>query len=224
MYFSRIEVNRSAVGVKDVVRLSAGDGYQIHRRMWAIFTDGPGRRRDFLYRHEAARGWPKFYVVSERLPVDSTGLWSIDSKPYHPRLARNERFFFCFRANPVRTKRDEGNRQHRHDVVMEAKRRLTQESGKGRELSMPEIIQEEGTAWLLSRAEKHGFAIDLRKLRVDAYQQHVLYRKDRKISFSTLDFNGILSVVEPELLTDALFHGVGPAKGFGCGLIMLRRL
>jgi CRISPR system Cascade subunit CasE len=224
MYFSKIELNRAVVGVRDLVRLSVGDGYQIHRRIWAIFSDGLERRRDFLYRHEATQGWPKFYTVSERPPEDSTGLWNLASKPYQPRLSAGEKLSFSLRANPVRTKRDAEKRQHRHDVVMEAKTRLVREGRERIEFSLPEIIQEEGSAWLLSRAERHGFAVDPDRLRVDGYQQHVLYKKRGKISFSTLDFNGILIVTDPGLFERSLYHGLGPAKGFGCGLMMVRRL
>ena len=40
MYFSRIELNRGAVKVRDVVRISGGDGYQVHRHIWSLFADG----------------------------------------------------------------------------------------------------------------------------------------------------------------------------------------
>ncbi len=223
MYFSRIELNRGAVKVRDLVRVSGVDGYQIHRHIWSLFADGPDKHRDFLYRQETIQGWPKFYTVSERPPVDPSGLWSVAEKTYDPRLKPGERLMFSLRVNPVRTKQDIENRHHRHDVVMEAKKRHAQESGGKPPIPLSELIQEEGTAWLVSRAEKYGFTVEPRSLRVDGYQQHVLYRKPGKITFSTLDFNGILTVTDPELLIEGLFHGIGPAKGFGCGLMMVKR-
>ena len=39
----------------------------------------------------------------------------------------------------------------------------------------------------------------------------------------TLDFGGILTVVDPERFIEALYQGVGSAKAFGCGLMLVRR-
>lgn len=223
MYFSRIELNRGLVRVRDLVGIFGGDGYKVHRHIWSFFADGADSRRDFLYRQETAQGRPRFYTVSERPPVDASGLWTVLGKPYQPRLITGQRLMFSLRVNPVRTKRDAENRQHRHDVVMEAKKRQLEKGGDKPPVSLSQIIQEEGCAWLTARAEKYGFTVELHTLRVDGYQQHVLYKKQGRITFSTLDFNGILGVTDPGLFRATLFHGIGPAKGFGCGLMMVKR-
>jgi CRISPR system Cascade subunit CasE len=52
------------------------------------------------------------------------------------------------------------------------------------------------------------------------YQQH--HFKKRGIKISTLDFQGLLEVTEPELfIQKVLYKGIGPAKAFGCGLLSL---
>jgi CRISPR system Cascade subunit CasE len=112
----------------------------------------------------------------------------------------------------------------RHDVIMDAKTRLKLEKGEHVAISAAEVVQEQGAHWLISRAAKHGFDVDARDVRADGYLQHSLMNKQRRISFSTLDFNGVLTVIDPEKLIDALYHVVGPAKGFGCGLILVRRI
>jgi len=50
-----------------------------------------------------------------------------------------------------------------------------------------------------------------------------LYKKQGRITFSTLDFSGILGVTDPGQFRNTLFNGIGPAKGFGCGLMMVKR-
>ncbi|MHB1353416.1 MAG: type I-E CRISPR-associated protein Cas6/Cse3/CasE [Thiobacillus sp.] len=40
----------------------------------------------------------------------------------------------------------------------------------------------------------------------------------------TCTFEGILRVEMPEQLASLLENGVGPAKAFGCGLLLVRRL
>jgi CRISPR system Cascade subunit CasE len=59
---------------------------------------------------------------------------------------------------------------------------------------------------------------------VDGYIQHrfVKPKKKQMVQISTLDFTGLLTVTDPERFTTALFNGIGPAKGFGCGLMMVR--
>jgi CRISPR system Cascade subunit CasE len=41
---------------------------------------------------------------------------------------------------------------------------------------------------------------------------------------STLEFNGVLRVVNVEQFLETLHRGIGPAKAFGCGLLPVRRV
>ncbi|MCI0421919.1 MAG: type I-E CRISPR-associated protein Cas6/Cse3/CasE [Acidobacteria bacterium] len=49
-------------------------------------------------------------------------------------------------------------------------------------------------------------------------------RHGKKIELSTLDFEGVLLVTEPDRFLRALLSGIGPAKAFGCGLMLVRRI
>lgn len=223
MFFSMIRINRNA-SPHDVAALGKGNGYQAHQLVWNLFADSPDRCRDFLYRHETVKGWPTFYTISERQPTDTTGLWEVQSKEYRPKLVSGQRLAFTLCVNPIRSKRDENGRQHRHDVIMEAKTLL---KGQGERIDEAEVIQKQGERWLMERCSKLGFSVSSEGLRVDGYQQHRLFKGkgNQPIIFSTLDFNGILTVTDPEtFVTECLFRGIGPAKGFGCGLMMVRRV
>ncbi|MDP2211516.1 MAG: type I-E CRISPR-associated protein Cas6/Cse3/CasE [Candidatus Aquicultor sp.] len=222
MFLSVIKLGRN-MSPRDVFALTKGDGYQLHRLIWNLFADNPDRRRDFLYRHETVDNWPTFYTVSERKPSVITGDWEVKSKEYSPKLSAGQRLSFMLRANPICSKRDEENKQHRHDVVMEAKSRL-REQGESRLLSL--LTQEEGSNWLSARAARCGFAFMPEHIRVDGYQQHRFFKGkgNKQVSLSTLDFNGVLTVTEPELFLETLYRGIGPAKGFGCGLMLVRRV
>lgn len=223
MIFSLIRLRRDA-SPHDVATLGGGDGYRAHQRIWNLFADSPDRRRDFLYRHDSAKGWPTVYCVSQREPVDNTGLWDIASKEYRPRLVVAQRLAFMVRVNPVRSKRDDAGQQHRHDVIMEAKTRLAR-LGEG--IDKPALIQAQGERWLLERCSSMGFAASPGGFRADGYRQHRLAKggKEQPITFSTLEFNGVLTVTDSDAFVDkCLFRGVGPAKGFGCGLMLVKRL
>jgi CRISPR system Cascade subunit CasE len=68
-----------------------------------------------------------------------------------------------------------------------------------------------------------GIALSEDGLRVDGYRIW-WQRSNRGISLSTLDFEGSLTVTDPADFLNALLSGIGPAKAFGCGLLLVRRL
>jgi len=39
-----------------------------------------------------------------------------------------------------------------------------------------------------------------------------------------MDFAGVLKVEDSGLFAESLITGIGPAKAFGCGLMLIRRL
>lgn len=221
MFFSRIRLKRDAAREKQFWQHVDG-GYAMHSLIWDLFTDGPERARDFIYRQDLVEGLPAFYSVSERAPNDRAGVWSVETKPYSPIIHEGQRLSFVLRANPVRTKRDEKNKQHRHDVVMEAKTRLNEEQS----VRPPdtEIVQQAGFVWLAVRAEGYGFSVHDREVRADGYAQlnFVKPKGGKPIRLSTIDFTGLLTVTEPAKFTELLCRGIGPAKGFGCGMMMVR--
>ncbi len=60
-------------------------------------------------------------------------------------------------------------------------------------------------------------------MRADGY--HTWQKHGAKsIKLSMLDLEGFLMVVDPKAFAEALYNGVGPAKGFGCGLLLVRRV
>jgi CRISPR system Cascade subunit CasE len=224
MYISKIQLRDDIEKTESFWQILQ-DGYQIHRQLWTLFTDSPERRRDFLYRQEQRHGTPIFFTVSERQPKAGDDLWYVESKPYTPQMKAGQRLGFVLCANPIRSKRDADQKQHRHDVVMEAKTKLKNEGKwQSRRPSEAELIQEAGFAWLAFRAEQHGFAVTDGEVRCDGYRQHLWYKPkgQHQVRLSTVDFNGLLTVFDPERFKEALYHGIGPAKGFGCGLMLVR--
>jgi CRISPR system Cascade subunit CasE len=199
------------------------DAYHAHSLIWDLFSDGPERERDFLFRQEEHRGLPGFLTVSSRAPSSRNGTWIVETKPYAPVLREGQQLGFVLRANPVRTVQDPERRHHRHDVVMDAKRRLRTEPTAPLP-SLPEIVQEAGAAWLAGRALQHGFTFSPGEVSADGYTQLRLVKEGSKapIRLSTIDFSGRLTVTDPERFRAALTTGIGPAKGFGCGLLLVR--
>jgi CRISPR system Cascade subunit CasE len=76
------------------------------------------------------------------------------------------------------------------------------------------------------RSERNGFSFLAEEVRIEGYSQYQVAKKGCRtaIRYSTLDFTGLLTVEDISLFQQALCEGIGPAKAFGCGLLLLRRL
>lgn len=220
MYMSRLTLQDDAA--LSVVARAGGDGYGIHQSLWRLFEDDPAANRDFLYRQEAGHGRPRFLMVSRRQPLDREGLWRVESKEYQPQLEHGQRLGFSLRVSPVVTRRDEAGRQRRHDVVMDLKR---QESAHDNEASQADLVQQAVWDWLERRFGRLGFTVEPETFLADGYRQHELRKRSgHPIRFSAVDCHGVLTITDPEVLIDVLSKGIGPAKAFGCGLLLVRRV
>lgn len=141
------------------------------------------------------------------------------------------------------TRKNDAGKSQRHDVVMQAKKQLLAEHGLSKDAKwaewedesnrplLYELVQKHCAEWLAGVAKRNGFEIALtdkeepqRKLQVDAYEQCKVGKRDHNIRFSAVDFSGELLVTNAELFHLALCNGLGHAKAFGCGLLLVRRI
>jgi CRISPR system Cascade subunit CasE len=194
-----------------------GEPYRDHALVWRLFP-GDGAQRDFIFRRlDDERS---FYVVSARPPQADSRLFQIQSKPYAPQLEQGERLRFDLRANPTVSVRQADGHSRRHDVLMHAKRGV--QAGQREQLA--QVLQAAGRDWLLQRAKQWGLVVNEDSVLQDGYRQQRLRRKGGNIEYSTLDYQGMAEVVDPRRLSQALLQGVGHGKGFGCGLLLVRRM
>lgn len=227
-WFSRI-TPRPGIGYRQLVGLGDLDPYGQHQALWKLFDLPPKEARagqpvPFLFRAEAQDGLPVFYVLSAQCPQDRHDLWQVDAKPYAPDLRAGDRLSFKLRINPTVARGAPGERGRRHDVVMDAKQRLDwKELPAAARPSLAQLAYEAGASWLRDRQERLGVRFDATSLRVDGYRTW-RQRGGKGIALSMLDFEGQLSVADAEAFRGALFAGIGPAKAFGCGLLLVRRV
>ena len=189
-----------------------------HRLVWALFTDGPDRQRDFLWREE---GPGRFMALSTRPPAPMPDLFDVDAKPFERALARGDRLAFSLRANPVVARAVvPGQRGKRHDVVMDVLHALPKPQRAGARLR---AVADAGQAWLERQGAAHGFT-PAEGVSVDGYEQVRVPRDSGKpAQFSQVDFTGLLTVADPAAFLPALAVGFGRARAFGCGLMLIRR-
>lgn len=226
--------------------------YEDHQWLWQrFFAAPPGTPRDFLFRRLDAGVAARFHVVSARPPFAEVPGWQVQTKPYDPKLSAGERLRFELRANPVVSRPGEvlldaagaprqratgkragtdRRRIARHDVVIDAKKRLLAERGLARwqdwqgddKPQLYDLAYAACSEWLIKQGQSRGFQVDSDALRVDAYTQH--RGKNGHMRFASVDFEGELTVADAEAFGKALVEGVGHAKAFGCGLLLVRRV
>lgn len=84
--------------------------------------------------------------------------------------------------------------------------------------------------WFAAKGKKNGFQLMREeksgrlKFQAESYRWHALPRKGKAAGFSSVDFDGEIEVLDPNKFIPALFNGIGPAKAFGCGLMLVRRI
>lgn len=225
MYFSLItpHVGREIAAAHEWMQGAYGE----HQWLWRFFPAIDGSRRDFLFRRSDLGSTPRFYVLSRRPPETFGTAWNVQSREFEPRLETGDQLQFDLRANPVVTVSCDG-KSRRHDVVMQEKKRLLQERNLARwddwrgedKPNLYTLVNETCGRWLIERGKRLGYEVDEQSLSVEAYQQH--RGKKETLRFSKVDFSGTLTVVDPEAFSGALFNGIGHAKAFGCGLLLVR--
>ncbi len=226
MYLNRVTLSPQ-VDHQQLAKVLSEDSYQEHQMLWTLFCGDPDKERDFLYRRVLENGRIKYYILSERIPVDKSGIWQVDPpKVYEPKLSRGKKLYFILRVNPVITFTAPDGKKRRHDIVMHEKTLIGyKQMPKQERPSIQQIVQKSCIEWLNLRTDKNGFAFKTDEVIADGYRQHHSRSKksNKYIRYSTVDFQGVLTVTDPERFKLALFNGIGKSKAFGCGLILVRR-
>lgn len=227
-YITRVYVAREVFfdeEIRDLVRHE----YGWHQLVWKLFPEQQASRarRAFVYRVDMVGGTPVLHVVSDWQPQDGglTGI-RLETKPYDPRPPEGSRLKFELRLNPTVSRKQPGVpggvRGAVHDVVVDA----LKATPKG-ERALPEALRAHDAviAWLQDRQERLGCTFREQTLLVSRYERHQFTKPagGRAVRYSTVDVEGELIVNDVDALHTALTSGVGRAKAWGCGLLLVRR-
>ncbi|MCC6505761.1 MAG: type I-E CRISPR-associated protein Cas6/Cse3/CasE [Aquimonas sp.] len=207
MFISRVEIPWDAVR----------NPYDMHRQLWRLFPGeereprqhGDQERQGFLFRIEDhSVGRPaRVLVQSRRSPVRADGMLLHGSREIHPVPSAGQRLAFLLTANPVKT-------------ITDAER--GNKPGKQSEKCRVPLIKEaDQRDWL---ARKLGAAATLESADILPHAPLYFRKGKRAGKLVTCTFEGQLRVNDPEKLRSLLENGVGHAKAFGCGLLLVRRL
>lgn len=224
MYLHKISIDRESLN-KD--RKIYQDAYLLHQKIWVLVSRDKNQHRDFLYRveYDSYQNIMHIYLLASYQVSSQKNIKVAVSPRYKPQLKTGDRLYFKLRANPI-IKRKENGKAKEYGIIMDAKHRF-KESGKNyqTQLSLDELIYEVGMKWLIRKGEQHGFSVKRFEVTIDNDREYLIKTPAKQAyTLRTLDFSGVLTVVDPELFINPLYKGIGPAKGFGCGLMLVKRV
>lgn len=222
-YLARLEVDAQIAFDRKVF-----DNYGWHQRIWEdCFNREPNSKRDFLTRIDTLERGYRIWILTNRQPIRPD--WCIPdcfaSKKISPSFLSYRYYAFDLRANPtkcVAQTNPEGNKIFRRD-----ERRT-----KGKRI--PIVKLDELRAWILRKAQVRcldkaggdvpgGFRIlQEHPLEISPMVEYHFRRKKGETAYhGGVQFRGVLEVMDRKRFVESYQYGIGGAKGFGFGLLLL---
>ena len=228
MYLSRLVLN---VGSRDAQRDLASP-YEMHRTLARVFpgsrADAQGANADrqpghgLLFRAEPDAAGGLAVLVQSLAPPDWRALPDgyvrrVDGPTaFDPQLRKGQRLRFRLVANPTVKKKVDGRTNGTRVPLVHPRA----PSGH------PEVAAGY-LDWLERKAGDAGVSVDLDQTLDAPFEVRFSKSKGRgqaqRVSLFGVRFDGVLTVDDPSALADSVRSGVGPAKGFGFGLLSLAR-
>jgi len=274
MYLSRIHLTGDLTMEPKLAGFLRKGSYGIHQLLWELFDDGSRhlfREENSQEQLDTRKRLPLYYVLSEQQPKQDSTLFTVESKPYSPKLMEGDKLVFKLRANPTVSRRVQGKKNSiRHDVVMDSKyqhileaclkagvlhkddiytkdpsnKTVFKQKHTKKELQeklfkkdtfadidtkkqffdqQEQRIETDTQNWLINRGEQHGFKVET--VQATGYQWHKLIKtgSHKNSGFSSMNYEGVLTVGNVSEFLKMLNHGLGPSKGLGCGLMLIHR-
>ncbi len=207
MYLSRIEIPWSTVR----------NPYRIHKDIWLLF---PGmskearrsledERQGFLFRTESIHpGRPaRLFVQSRQSPVPSEKIVVIATREFNPKPTERQMLSFLLTANPVKTITDEKGSRTAKD--------------KPKKCRVPLIKEDQQIDWLRTKLKDTAV---IESVKVRPLPPMFFWKSGESGKLAPVEFEGLLRVTDSRMLVTVIQNGIGPAKAFGCGLMLVRRI
>ncbi|MEW5423966.1 type I-E CRISPR-associated protein Cas6/Cse3/CasE [Amorphus sp. 3PC139-8] len=191
-----------------------------HSLLWTLFPESD-HNRDFLYREDGGSG--RYLVLSARRPRDDVGLWDIETKPFQPQLRNGDRLAFALRADATVAIKEGTRHRGRRTGLVE----YTRSSHEWARLDRAQrnlLECQAAREWQRSRLARNGADLDPSALEVDIEAARRIRTSTGKgFSFNPISFRGQLRVRDAEPFRALLSNGLGRAKAYGFGMILVRR-
>jgi len=188
-------------------RLRLRDCYDWHQAVWKVFPGRDGERRDFLTRLDQRRDGFRLLIVSP-------------SEPTRPDWCPSE----CWQSKPI-PETYFSRRRYAFQLCANATKKVTKLGADGQPTKngrrIPLTKREELLSWFSRKADEGGFAPDAESLRTFSRGREYFEKQGMNGLHSAVEFQGILNVTDPVKFHETFTRGVGPAKAFGFGLLVI---
>jgi CRISPR system Cascade subunit CasE len=208
---STLYLTQIMVPLRDAIRrLHIRDAYDWHQRVWKAFPDRDGQSRDFLIRVDQKEDAYRVWILSRSVPAkpDWCSEDGFATKAIADSYFAHNRYRFSLLANPTR------------------KKKVENPDGTRKKNGRREPIREHEdlVAWMLRKAEAGGFAVDTESLQVIPHGNGFFSKPGARGTHSAVEFQGALTVMDRTLFRAACETGIGSAKAFGFGLLVITPL
>jgi len=179
----------------------ARNPYEIHRHLWRLFPGMPDDKRSFLYRVSYGKDNEplRILILSRHEPFATEKVKGCDilrTKVFNPALKEKDHLQFVLCANPIK--------------------RLAKERCR-----VPLIDEDQLIEWLQKKLE-NGASLEYAEI---IGKRNLYFRKNGKAGkIITITFRGLININDPKHMGSILESGIGPAKAFGCGLMLVKRI
>jgi CRISPR system Cascade subunit CasE len=185
------------------------DRYDWHKALWLAFPGQVGQERDFLTRVDKKESEFVAYILSAHKPICPPwcheDYWELIE--IRDSFLNHEYYRFDLLANPTRKL-----------AKMDADGGRTK-NGRRWALFRPQ----EQTDWILRKAEQGGFRIlEAPSLEIGKPQRIAFAQGHRVGTLFGVQFKGVLQVTDRTCFCETFHNGLGSAKGFGFGMMMLQ--
>ncbi|MFQ5673204.1 MAG: type I-E CRISPR-associated protein Cas6/Cse3/CasE, partial [Nitrospinales bacterium] len=181
-------------------RRKASNPYQIHRLLWRAFPGMPDENRPFLFRvNWGQAGSPLQILMQSRIQPaqpDESSCRLLAQKPVELNLRKGQVLRFALCANPIKFLKEERCR-------------------------VPLIDDQQILDWLKRKLDS---AVETLDAQLEGRKNLFFRRNGQAGKIVTVNLSGVLRVRDNEGLLRLIERGIGPAKSFGCGLMLLRRV
>jgi CRISPR system Cascade subunit CasE len=223
-WLARFDVDAETARIQGIT-----DSYAWHKKLWECYPDEPNAKRDFLTRIDQLEGVFRVWMMSKKKPVRpewcSSACFALNE--IAASFLTHKRYAFDLKANPVKTLVQRGPNGET----------LIQPNGKRKHgKRVPLVNHDDLRTWLIRKGEVRcrdkstgvdipgGFRIveTMEKpLEISPMMENHFSKKGQTAYHGGVQFRGILEVTDQKNFVDTYESGIGSAKGFGFGLLLL---
>jgi CRISPR system Cascade subunit CasE len=196
-FLTRIQVDHRTAAQRHLQ-----DSYAWHQSLWNAFPETDSR--NFLYRVEPKENGLLLFLLSENEPAAlDWGVW--ETKKIGDSFLSFSTYRFQLCANPTRRYVNDGKGNR-----FEKSKRFV--------VADPEALKQ----WIVKKAEQGGFVVDEESLQISPPLNQPFYKNGKRGNHKRVEFQGVLKVTDPDQFKETFNKGIGSAKAFGFGLLVLQ--